>query len=84
MSGKILAIVFPIFAIIAVGFLYAPKPGRETRGLLKEKAGEIAKKTIDTMIEKAKPGVKECELYADMIRTQIANGGEAQIFLLLA
>jgi Xaa-Pro aminopeptidase len=31
----------------------------------------------------AKPGVKECELYAEMVRTQIANGAEAQIFLLL-
>ncbi|RPH38834.1 MAG: YtxH domain-containing protein [Burkholderiales bacterium] len=29
---------------VAVGFLYAPKPGKETRALLKEKAGEFKEK----------------------------------------
>lgn len=54
----------------------------EEIGML-EKAGQIGRKTIDAMIETARPGIKECELYAEMVRTQIANGGEAQIFLLL-
>jgi Xaa-Pro aminopeptidase len=54
----------------------------EEIGML-EKAGEIARKMIDTLIRSAEPGKKECELYADMIHTQIANGGEAQIFLLM-
>lgn len=48
-----------------------------------EKAGQIARKAIDVMIETAKPGIKECELYAEMVRTQIASGAEAQVFLLL-
>ena len=47
------------------------------------KAGVLARKTIDTMIEYARPGVTEAELYAEMVRTQIANGGEPQLFNLL-
>ena len=48
------------------------------------KAGTLARKTIDTMIEYARPGMTEAGLYAEMIRTQIANGCEPQIFNLLA
>lgn len=40
---------------VAIGFLYAPKPGSETREMLKhkaeearEKAGEVAEKTKET------------------------------------
>ncbi len=41
-SGSSFAIGFLLGAIagVAIGFLYAPKPGKETRTLLKEKAGE--------------------------------------------
>lgn len=49
-----------------------------------EIAGGIARKTIEALIQSARPGVKECEVYADMVRAQIANGSEAQIFNLLA
>ena len=47
-------------------------------------AGKIARKVVDAMINSARPGVTEAELYAEMIRTQIANGGEPNIFNLLA
>jgi Xaa-Pro aminopeptidase len=47
-------------------------------------AGKIARKVIDAMIDTARPGVTEAEVYAEMIRTQIANGGEPNIFNLLA
>jgi Xaa-Pro aminopeptidase len=47
-------------------------------------AGKIARKVIDAMINTARPGVTEAEVYAEMIRTQIANGGEPNIFNLLA
>jgi gas vesicle protein len=49
------AIGFILGAIagVAIGFLYAPKAGRETRALLKEKAGEIREKASE-MKEKAK------------------------------
>lgn len=49
-----------------------------------EKAGHIARKTIDTMVEVARPGVTENELYGELVKTQIANGAEAQVFFLLA
>lgn len=47
-------------------------------------AGKIARKVIDTMRASARPGVTEAELYANMIQTQIANGGEPNIFNLLS
>ena len=47
------------------------------------KAGALARKTIDAMIEYSRPAVTEAELYAEMVRTQIAGGGEPQLFNLL-
>jgi Xaa-Pro aminopeptidase len=47
-------------------------------------AGKIARKVVDAMVSMARPGVTEAELYAEMIRTQIANGGEPNIFNLLS
>jgi Xaa-Pro aminopeptidase len=49
-----------------------------------KKSGKLARKKIDAMIESCKPGVKECEVYAEMVKTEIINGGEAFIFNLLA
>jgi Xaa-Pro aminopeptidase len=43
-------------------------------------AGKIARKVVDAMIESARPGVPEAAVYAEMIKTQIANGGEPNIF----
>ncbi|MDH7794801.1 Xaa-Pro aminopeptidase [Beijerinckia sp. GAS462] len=48
------------------------------------KAGKIARKTIDAMIDAARPGRTEAEVYAAMIHTQIANGGDPNIFNFLA
>ena len=47
-------------------------------------AAKIPRKVIDAMINTARPGVTEAEVYAEMIRTQIANGGEPNIFNLLS
>jgi len=54
-SGSSFAIGFLIGAIagVAIGFLYAPKAGKETRAMLKEKAGEIKEKAGE-VTEKAK------------------------------
>ena len=41
------------FVGVAVGFLYAPKPGKETRAMLKEKAETAAEKAKEAA-EKAK------------------------------
>jgi Xaa-Pro aminopeptidase len=47
-------------------------------------AGKISKKVLDRVLEFARPGVTEAEVYAEMIKTQIANGGEPNIFNLFA
>lgn len=47
-------------------------------------AAKISRKVIDALVEGARPGRLECEVYADMIRAQIANGGEPNIFNLFA
>jgi gas vesicle protein len=54
-TGASFAIGFFLGAIVgvAVGFLYAPKPGRETRTMLKEKA-ETAAETAKEAAEKAR------------------------------
>ena len=45
-SGASFAVGFLFGAVVgvAIGFLYAPKPGRETRAMLKEKAETAAEK----------------------------------------
>ena len=48
-----------------------------------ERAGELANKTVEAMIASARPGVRECELYANMVSTQISNGCEPVVFNLL-
>lgn len=47
------------------------------------RAGAIARKVVDSMVAAIRPGVTEAEIYADMIRTQIANGAEPNLFNLL-
>lgn len=54
----------------------------EEIGLLK-KAGEIAEKVYRALVENAKPGIRECELYAEMLRALVANGGEPNSMLLM-
>ncbi|MDL2410525.1 Xaa-Pro peptidase family protein [Rhizobium calliandrae] len=52
-------------------------------GMMRE-AAKISRKVLDVLVEIARPGKLECEVYAEMIRTQIANGGEPNIFNLFA
>ncbi|MBB5577339.1 MULTISPECIES: M24 family metallopeptidase [Rhizobium] len=47
-------------------------------------AGRIARKAVDALIETARPGVPEAVVYAEMIKAQIANGAEPNIFNLWA
>jgi gas vesicle protein len=62
-TGSSFAIGFIVGAVVgvAVGFLYAPKAGKETRALLmekaeevKEKAGEVTEKAKETAAETKK------------------------------
>jgi len=59
-SGSSFAIGFLIGAIagVAIGFLYAPKAGKETRTLLKEKASEFKEKAGEVS-DKAKEAALE-------------------------
>jgi Xaa-Pro aminopeptidase len=47
-------------------------------------AGTVAEKTISALVDAAHAGATEAEVYAEMVRTQIANGGEPNIFNLFA
>ncbi len=47
------------------------------------KAGEIHHKVLEAKIESAGEGVRESEVYAAMMRTMLAEGGESQGFNLL-
>ncbi|WP_439361565.1 M24 family metallopeptidase [Bradyrhizobium sp. DASA03007] len=55
----------------------------EEIGMLR-KAGGIARKAVDALIATARPGVPEAVVFAEMIKTQIANGAEPNIFNLWA
>ena len=47
------------------------------------RAGAVARATLDTMVESARPDATEADVYADMARTHIASGGEPALFILL-
>jgi Xaa-Pro aminopeptidase len=51
---------------------------------LMREASKISRKVVDALVATARPGRLECEVYAEMIRTQIANGGEPNVFNLFA
>ena len=61
-SGASFVVGFILGAVAgaAIGFLYAPKPGKETRALLKEKAIE-AKEKAGEVAEKAKEATIKAE-----------------------
>jgi gas vesicle protein len=61
-TGASFAIGFFLGAVVgvAIGFLYAPKPGSETRAMLKEKAESAAEKAKETA-EKAKEAAVAAE-----------------------
>jgi Xaa-Pro aminopeptidase len=48
------------------------------------KAGKIARKVVDAMVSSARAGVPDAVVYAEMIKTQIANGADPLIFNLFS
>ncbi len=46
------------------------------------KAAELAYKMFEAMVTSARPGVRECEIYANMLQASLANGGEDEMVLL--
>jgi len=57
-SSFLIGFIIGAVAGVAIGFLYAPKAGRDTRTLLKEKAGQLKEKAGE-VIAKARDQVKE-------------------------
>jgi Xaa-Pro aminopeptidase len=55
----------------------------EEIGMLR-RAGRIARLTLDALVQTARPGVTDAAVYAEMIRTQIANGADPNIFNLFS
>ena len=55
-----IGLLFGAVVGVAIGFLYAPKPGKETRELLKEKA-EAAKEKAAEVTQKAKEAATEAK-----------------------
>jgi Xaa-Pro aminopeptidase len=49
-----------------------------------KKSGEISRLKLEVMTRMAVPGTRECELYAEMVKTEISHGAEAFTFNLLA
>jgi len=48
------------------------------------RGAQISRQVLDVLVASARPGATEAEVYADMVRTQIALGAEPNIFNLLA
>jgi Xaa-Pro aminopeptidase len=48
------------------------------------KAGKIARKVVDAMVSSTRVGVPDAVVYAEMIKTQIANGADPLIFNLFS
>jgi gas vesicle protein len=57
-SSFLVGFIIGAIAGVAIGFLYAPKAGKETRALLKEKAGHLKDKASE-MISRAREVGKE-------------------------
>lgn len=55
----------------------------EEIGLMR-KAAAISRNVLDTLVATARPGRTEAEVYAEMVRCQIAQGAEPNIFNLFA
>jgi len=48
-NNFIMGFLLGAIAGVAIGFLYAPKAGKETRALLKEKAGQLKDKASEVI-----------------------------------
>jgi len=48
-----------------------------------EEAGRIAGLVYRAMLATVKPGVKECEVYANMLQAMVSNGGEPNAMILV-
>jgi gas vesicle protein len=57
-SSFLVGFIIGAIAGVAIGFLYAPKAGKETRAVLKEKAGQLKDKASE-MFSRAREAGKD-------------------------
>jgi gas vesicle protein len=48
-SSFLVGFIIGAVAGVAIGFLYAPKAGKETRAILKEKAGQLKERASEVL-----------------------------------
>lgn len=58
-SSFLVGFIIGAIAGVAIGFLYAPKAGKETRALLKEKAGQLKDKASEMFSRAARESEKD-------------------------
>ena len=63
---------------LAIGFLYAPQPGEQTRALIREKAGKTKEKAED-IIEEARERAKKIIADAKGKAAEIREEGEESV-----
>ena len=77
-SGFVIGLLVGAVVGMAVGFLYAPKPGKETRALVREKALS-AKDRAEDIIEEAKERAKKIIADARGKAAEISEEGEKPV-----
>lgn len=55
-SSFLVGFIIGAIAGVAIGFLYAPKAGKETRAILKEKAGQLKDKASEVFTRAREAG----------------------------
>lgn len=75
-TGSSFAIGFIIGAIagVAIGFLYAPKAGKETRALLREKAEAVREKAGEVTEESKKAAAEARKRVGERLGRKEAEG----------
>ncbi|MFC1871971.1 YtxH domain-containing protein [Chloroflexota bacterium] len=77
-SGFLIGLAFGAIVGVAVGFLYAPKAGEETRALIKDRAKHTKEKAED-IIEEARERAKRIIADAKGEATRISEEGEKTV-----
>jgi len=58
-SSFLVGFIIGAIAGVAIGFLYAPKAGKETRALLREKAGQLKERASEVLSRATREAQKD-------------------------
>jgi len=58
-SSFLVGFIIGAIAGVAIGFLYAPKAGKETRALLREKAGQLKERASEVISRATRSSEKD-------------------------